>query len=207
MSPLPLRNFDFSLNHALLYAGYRLRKNVVTLEVARKVSPSRAYYRSLRCAKRVPQMNMVVIRFVVVLAALNIALAFNQGAGRRVAVGVRMALPSRLSAAGKSLTSSSSSSFNANLASARLSAAGKSITQLWSTSSSFNANLADSQNSKSDSDCKPPVYYTVKKMLPQALMFFCILFNYTILRDTKDVLVVTAPKSGAEIIPFLKTVR
>jgi AAA family ATP:ADP antiporter len=45
----------------------------------------------------------------------------------------------------------------------------------------------------------------VKKILPQALMFFCILFNYTILRDTKDVLVVTAPNSGAEIIPFLKT--
>ena len=36
-------------------------------------------------------------------------------------------------------------------------------------------------------------------------MLFCILFNYTILRDTKDVLVVTAPGSGAEIIPFLKT--
>lgn len=45
----------------------------------------------------------------------------------------------------------------------------------------------------------------VKKILPQAFMFFCILFNYTILRDTKDVLVVTAPNSGAEIIPFLKT--
>ena len=43
------------------------------------------------------------------------------------------------------------------------------------------------------------------KVLPLALMFFCILFNYTILRDTKDVLVVTAPGSGAEIIPFLKT--
>merc|ERR1712182_97690 len=35
--------------------------------------------------------------------------------------------------------------------------------------------------------------------------FLGILFNYTILRDTKDVLVVTAPGSGAEIIPFLKT--
>jgi AAA family ATP:ADP antiporter len=44
-----------------------------------------------------------------------------------------------------------------------------------------------------------------KKVVPLALIFFCILFNYTILRDTKDVLVVTAPKSGAEIIPFLKT--
>lgn len=42
-----------------------------------------------------------------------------------------------------------------------------------------------------------------KKLLPLGLMFFVILFNYTILRDTKDVLVVTA--AGAEIIPFLKT--
>jgi AAA family ATP:ADP antiporter len=46
---------------------------------------------------------------------------------------------------------------------------------------------------------------TLKKIIPLGLMFFCILFNYTILRDTKDVLVVTAPGSGAEIIPFLKT--
>ena len=46
---------------------------------------------------------------------------------------------------------------------------------------------------------------TLKKVVPLGLMFFCILFNYTILRDTKDVLVVTAPGSGAEIIPFLKT--
>jgi AAA family ATP:ADP antiporter len=44
-----------------------------------------------------------------------------------------------------------------------------------------------------------------KKLLPLGAMFFFILFNYTILRDTKDVLVVTAPGSGAEIIPFLKT--
>lgn len=42
-----------------------------------------------------------------------------------------------------------------------------------------------------------------KKLLPLGLMFFVILFNYTILRDTKDVLVVTS--AGAEIIPFLKT--
>jgi AAA family ATP:ADP antiporter len=44
-----------------------------------------------------------------------------------------------------------------------------------------------------------------KKLVPLALMFFCILFNYTILRDTKDVLMITAPKSGAEVIPFIKT--
>lgn len=36
-----------------------------------------------------------------------------------------------------------------------------------------------------------------KKIFPLTLMFFCMLFNYTILRDTKDVLVVTAPQSGA----------
>lgn len=45
----------------------------------------------------------------------------------------------------------------------------------------------------------------MKKLVPLALMFFCILFNYTILRDTKDVLMITAPKSGAEVIPFIKT--
>jgi AAA family ATP:ADP antiporter len=45
----------------------------------------------------------------------------------------------------------------------------------------------------------------VKKMLPLATMFFMILFNYTILRNTKDVLIVTDPNSGAETIPFLKT--
>eukprot|EP00568_Trieres_chinensis_P007430 CAMPEP_0183291648 /NCGR_PEP_ID=MMETSP0160_2-20130417/992_1 /TAXON_ID=2839 ORGANISM="Odontella Sinensis, Strain Grunow 1884" /NCGR_SAMPLE_ID=MMETSP0160_2 /ASSEMBLY_ACC=CAM_ASM_000250 /LENGTH=584 /DNA_ID=CAMNT_0025452483 /DNA_START=116 /DNA_END=1870 /DNA_ORIENTATION=+ len=44
-----------------------------------------------------------------------------------------------------------------------------------------------------------------KKLLPLGLMFFCILFSYTILRDTKDVLMITAPKSGAEVIPFIKT--
>lgn len=44
-----------------------------------------------------------------------------------------------------------------------------------------------------------------KKLIPLASMFFFILFNYTILRDTKDVLMVTAKKSGAEVIPFIKT--
>lgn len=44
-----------------------------------------------------------------------------------------------------------------------------------------------------------------KKLVPLAMMFFFILFNYTILRDTKDVLMVTAKKSGAEVIPFIKT--
>lgn len=46
--------------------------------------------------------------------------------------------------------------------------------------------------------------YELRKVLPMFVMFFCISFNYTILRDTKDTLIVTAPGSGAEAIPFLK---
>lgn len=42
----------------------------------------------------------------------------------------------------------------------------------------------------------------MKKFLPMGMMMFFILFNYTILRDTKDTLVVGA--SGAEAISFLK---
>ena len=44
--------------------------------------------------------------------------------------------------------------------------------------------------------------FELKKLIPMILLFFFILFNYTILRDTKDTLIVTA--GGAEIIPFLK---
>jgi len=50
-----------------------------------------------------------------------------------------------------------------------------------------------------------PVHgYELKKVLPMLLMFFLICFNYTVLRDTKDTLIVTAPNSGAEAIPFIK---
>lgn len=48
----------------------------------------------------------------------------------------------------------------------------------------------------------PVQAFELKKLLPMFLMFFFISFNYTILRDTKDTLVVTS--SGAETIPFLK---
>jgi AAA family ATP:ADP antiporter len=44
----------------------------------------------------------------------------------------------------------------------------------------------------------------IKKFLPLTFMMFFILFNYTILRNTKDTLVITA--SGPEVIPFLKAV-
>lgn len=44
----------------------------------------------------------------------------------------------------------------------------------------------------------------IKKFLPMTLMMFFVLFNYTVLRNTKDALVVTAV--GPEVIPFLKGV-
>jgi AAA family ATP:ADP antiporter len=44
--------------------------------------------------------------------------------------------------------------------------------------------------------------FELKKFLPMAFMFFCILFNYSMLRSIKDSLVVTS--LGAEVIPTLK---
>ena len=46
--------------------------------------------------------------------------------------------------------------------------------------------------------------FELKKIVPMLILFFLILFNYTVLRDTKDTLIVTAAGSGAEAIPFLK---
>lgn len=46
--------------------------------------------------------------------------------------------------------------------------------------------------------------YEMKKFLPMAFIMFCLLFNYTIMRDTKDVLVVNASVGGSQVIPFLK---
>lgn len=44
--------------------------------------------------------------------------------------------------------------------------------------------------------------FEMKKFLPMGMMMFFILFNYTILRSTKDVIIVT--QAGSAIIPFLK---
>ena len=44
--------------------------------------------------------------------------------------------------------------------------------------------------------------HELKKIVPMLLLFFCISFNYTILRDTKDTIIVTS--SGAEAITFVK---
>jgi len=50
-----------------------------------------------------------------------------------------------------------------------------------------------------------PVHgFELKKFLPMGLMMMCILFNYTILRDTKDTLMVNSPGGGAECLSFLK---
>lgn len=50
-----------------------------------------------------------------------------------------------------------------------------------------------------------PVHaFELKKLIPMLVMAFAISFNYTVLRDAKDAIIVTAPSSGAEAIPFLK---
>ena len=50
-----------------------------------------------------------------------------------------------------------------------------------------------------------PIYASeLALFLPMALMMFCVIFNYTILRNLKDALVVNAPGSDATVISFLK---
>ena len=44
--------------------------------------------------------------------------------------------------------------------------------------------------------------FELKKFLPMSIIMFFVLFNYTILRNTKDALIVTS--AGAEVLPFLK---
>ena len=46
--------------------------------------------------------------------------------------------------------------------------------------------------------------YEIKKFLPMGIMMFCILFIYTVLRDTKDAILVNAPGAGAESLSFAK---
>jgi ATP:ADP antiporter, AAA family len=50
-----------------------------------------------------------------------------------------------------------------------------------------------------------PIYRDeLSKFIPMLIIFFLVGFNYSILRATKDALVVTAPASGAEALPFIK---
>lgn len=46
--------------------------------------------------------------------------------------------------------------------------------------------------------------HEVKKFLPMGIMMFCILFIYTVLRDTKDAILVNSPGAGAESLAFAK---
>lgn len=46
--------------------------------------------------------------------------------------------------------------------------------------------------------------FELKKFLPMGIMMFCILFIYTVLRDTKDAILVNAPGAGAESLAFAK---
>lgn len=53
--------------------------------------------------------------------------------------------------------------------------------------------------------CLWPIHrHEIKKIVPMMLMLFLICFNYSILRNLKDALVITAKSSGAEAIPFIK---
>lgn len=50
-----------------------------------------------------------------------------------------------------------------------------------------------------------PVHrHELKKLVPMLLIFFLLFFDYNVLRNLKDTLVVTAKSSGAEVIPFIK---
>lgn len=46
--------------------------------------------------------------------------------------------------------------------------------------------------------------HELKKFLPMGIMMFCILFIYTVLRDTKDAILVNSPGAGAESLSFAK---
>ncbi len=46
--------------------------------------------------------------------------------------------------------------------------------------------------------------WELKRFLPLLIIYSLICFNYSILRAAKDALVITAPSSGAEALPFIK---
>lgn len=68
----------------------------------------------------------------------------------------------------------------------------------------MSAKMSTSEFGKWRSFFWPVHYHELKKLLPMFLMFFFISFVYSLLRNTKDALLITAPGSGAEAIPFLK---
>jgi len=46
--------------------------------------------------------------------------------------------------------------------------------------------------------------HELKKLIPMLMIFFFVSFDYNVLRTMKDTLVMYAPASGAEVIPFIK---
>ncbi len=46
--------------------------------------------------------------------------------------------------------------------------------------------------------------FEVKRFVPLLIIYALVVFNYSILRAAKDALVITAPSSGAECLPFIK---
>lgn len=64
--------------------------------------------------------------------------------------------------------------------------------------------VSDNEFSKLRAFFWPIHRHELKKVLPMMLMLFFICFNYSILRNLKDAVVVTAKSSGAEVLPFIK---
>ena len=46
--------------------------------------------------------------------------------------------------------------------------------------------------------------FELKRFLPLLIIYALVCFNYSLLRGAKDALIITAPSSGAEAIPFIK---
>jgi len=50
-----------------------------------------------------------------------------------------------------------------------------------------------------------PIFrHELPKIIPMFIMLFCVCFNYSILRNLKDSLIITGNSSGAAVIPFVK---
>jgi ATP:ADP antiporter, AAA family len=50
-----------------------------------------------------------------------------------------------------------------------------------------------------------PIYsHECRKIIPMMIILFLICFDYSILRNVKDTIIVTAKSSGVEVIPFIK---
>lgn len=68
----------------------------------------------------------------------------------------------------------------------------------------MNSSSQTSTFSKIRSYIWPIHRWELKRFLPLLIIYSLICFNYSILRAAKDALVITAPSSGAEAIPFIK---